>query len=486
MQRFYFILIAIFIACLCLWLPVPEGLSPTGFMMLCVTGGVLILWISQAVDFSASAFFLIGLMALLGDLVQDPNLEQGAGQIGIKLAMQGFASSAWVLVTAALFLAAAVDISGLGRRIGFFLFTRIGATPHRVRLGGILLIFIFSTIIPSPAACAGLGLVILASLVDVFGISRKSNLSKGLFLTVGLGPMLSSLMIMTAGGAPMQTTAYILKGTGHELTWMAYALYGFPMTFGLFLSFYFLLEWFFPLGDEQLKNGEELVAKALASCGKMCLAERWVLGVILVVIPLWITSKVLHPMGNGAIAVLAVATLCAAGSVYRLEKFSFNNFCDKVPWGTLMLFGAVLSLGQGLLETGAASWITHQTLVRFGLADLPLWGIVVGGGALYGLFSLAFSVRSAAIAALTPTIIAFAQSIPEQAGVPTWGLSLILCYMVQFPVVLPAHSPMAMIAYSSNSFSTKDMAKVGGSLMVIALILLFIFSKTVWVWMGVL
>ncbi len=487
MQRLIFILLAAAIACLCLFVPVPEGLTAYGFMVLCVAAGVLLLWITQAVDFSASSFFLMGFLALLGGLINDVSLspEKIGSAPGIRLAMQGFATPAWILVAAALFLAAAVDISGLGRRLGFWLFLKLGVTPRRVRLGAFLLVFIFSAIIPSPAACAGLSLVVLLSLVEVFGISRTGNLSKGLFLTVGFGPMISALMILTAGGGPVQIAAYIYNGTGHELTWLAYAVYGMPMTVGIFATLYVLLNIHFPLGEETLEDGLLKVQNALQGCGKMCLAEKWVLWVLLMVIPLWITSKVLHPVDNATIAVLAVALLCAVGSVCNLAKFNFELFLARVPWGTLMLFGSVLSLGQALLDSGGAAWLTRQTLVRFGLSELPLWGIVIGGGAVYGLFSLAFSARSASIAALAPTIIAFAQSIPEESGISTWGIALVLCYMVQLPVVLPANSPMAMIAYSSNSFTAKDMAKVGSGLVLAAICLMGLFSQTIWKWLGI-
>lgn len=469
-------------------LPVPAGLTHQGFTVLCIAVAMLLLWVSQAVDFSASSFFLLGFMALLGGLADDPHLAgQPLGAVkGVMLSMQGFATPAWTLVLAALFVAAAVDISGLGRRFGFLLIACLGVTVRRVRIGALLLIFCSSVFIPSPAAAATLAFVILSSLVALFAIPRTSNLAKGMFMSVGFCPMISSLMIMTAGGAPVQATAYILKATGHELTWLAYATYGLPLTLCLYGVLYLILERVFPLGDVQLDGGEEKVRRALAECGPLSALEKLVLGVLLLVIPLWVTSKVLHPVDNSTIAVIAVSTLFAGAAALRLPGFAFEDLSAKVPWGTLMLFGSVLSLGQALLESGAAAWVAQETLVRLGVARWPLWGIITGGGLVYGLFSLAFSARSAAIGALAPTVIAFAQSIPPERGISVWGLSMVLCYMVQFPVVLPANSPMAMVAFASNTFTTRDMACVGGLLMGAGLLLILLFSHTVWVWMGMM
>ncbi len=488
MGRFVLIAVVVAIACTSFVVPVPAGLTSLGFTVLCIAVAMLVLWVSQAVDFAASSFFLLGFMALLGGLAEDPHLAgQPLGAVkGVMLSMQGFATPAWTLVLAALFVAAAVDISGLGRRFGFFLIARLGVTVRRVRVGSFLLIFFSSVFIPSPAAAATLGFVILSSLVALFAIPRTSNLAKGMFMTVGFCPMLSSLMIMTAGGAPVQATSYIFSATGHELTWLAYAMYGFPLTLCLYGALYVIQEYWFPLDGIQLDGDEKKVRQALADCGPLSALEKLVLGVLLLVIPLWITSKVLHPVDNSTIAVIAVAVLFGGAAVLRLPHFVFEDVNAKVPWGTLMLFGSVLSLGQALLESGAAAWVAQETLVRLGVAHWPLWGIIAGGGLVYGVFSLAFSARSAAIGALAPTVIAFAQSIPPERGISVWGMSMVLCYMVQFPVVLPANSPMAMIAFASNSFTTRDMARVGGVLMGAGLLLILLFSHTVWVWMGMM
>lgn len=471
-----------------LLLPTPAGLAPQGHVLLAVTFGMLVLWISQAVDFSASSFYLIGLMALGCGLVEDPaNPGQLLGAVkAVKLAMQGFSSTAWILVACALFLAATVDNSGLGRRLSLRFLSLAGTSPKRILLATLVLTLFLSLIIPSPAANSGLCTVLMLSVVRLLEIPLRSNLAKGIFLIVAFGPVLSTLMILTAGGGPVQTAAFIYQGTGYDLSWLEYAVYGAPITLGLCTVLYFLLRILFPVGNAELPDAHKHLCEAMDACGPLSRKEKAIAAVLAVTIPLWATAKVLHPVDPSTIAMLAVALVFCPGVMDSNFAPAWKALSDKVSWGTMMLFGAVLSLGQALLDSGAAAWFAKETLVRMGLTEWPLLGMILGAGCIFALFGLAFSARSAAIGALTPTIIGFAQSLPPERQIPVWGLTLVLNFAVQFTIIFPANSPMAMIAISSNTFNSRDMIRLALPLSLIGFALLALFSCTIWPWMGLL
>ncbi len=488
MRKFVTVCIALAAAAGIMLLPTPPELTEQGHALLAIVACMLILWVSQVVDFSASSFFLMGLMALAGGLVEDPaNPGAPLGAVGgVRLALRGFSSPGWVLVAAALFLAAAVESSGFGRRISLLLLSLVGTTPRRIRIGTLVLTLLLSLIIPSPAANAGLCTVLMLSVMQTLKVPLYSNLAKGTFLTVTFGPIFSAMMVLTAGGGPVQTAAFIYEATGRDLSWLEFALYGAPLGLGLSVGLFFLLEHLFPVRGDALPDGKLLMREALACCGPMTRMEKGIALVLAVTIPLWATSKVLHPVDNSTIAMLAVAAVFFPGLLLREGAPSWQELSERVSWGTLMLFGAVLSLGQALLQSGAAAWLARVTLVEMGVIHWPLLAIVGVGGLLFALLGLAFSARSAAIGALTPTIIGMAQSLPLERQIPVWGLTLILNYAVQFSVVFPANSPMAIIAYSSNTFTTKDMVRLSVPVMILAVLLLVVLSATWWPWLGVL
>lgn len=469
-------------------LPTPESLSPQGHMLLAVTFGMLVIWITQAVDFSASSFYLIGLMALGCGLVEDPSRPgEALGAIkAVRLAMQGFSTPAWVLVLCALFLAAVVDSSGLGKRLSLRFLGFAGLSPGRILMATIVLTLFLSLIIPSPAANSGLCTVLMLSVVRLLEIPLRSNLAKGIFLIVAFGPALSTLMVLTAGGGPVQTAAFIYQGTGHDLSWLAYATYGFPMVICLSLAMYFLLRVLFPVEKGLLPQAGERLAKALAECGPWNRQEKTISAVLLVTIPLWATAKVLHPVDPGTIAMLAVAVVFCPGVMGKNFAPGWEVLSRKVAWGTMMLFGSVLSLGQALLDSGAASWLARTTLVRMGMTEWPLIPMLLVAALIFALFGLAFSARSAAIGALTPTIIGFALSLPPERQIPAWGFALIVNYAMQFTILFPANSPMAMIAMTSNSFDGRDLMRLALPLALAGFAFMALFSCTLWPWLGVL
>lgn len=472
-----------------LLLPTPEGLTPLGHGLLAVTGGMLLLWVTQAVDFSASSFYLMGLMALLSGFAENPAAPgEVIGAVGgVKLAMQGFATPAWILVCCALFLAAEVDASGLGRRVSLRLLSLAGTKPRRILLAALGLTLALALLIPSPAANSGLCTVLLLSVTRQLGIPIKSNLAKSMFLVAAFGPALSTLMVLTAGGGPVQVAAFIHQGTGHDISWLEFFICGAPLALGLCAAMYGLLLLLFPLREEAPPDADSLLCDAVSACGPWSRQEKAVAAVFMLLIPLWATSKVLHPVVPATIAMLAVAAVFCPGVMDR-KGFApaWKLLADKVAWGTMMLFGAVLSMGQALLDSGAAAWLAKATLVRMGLTDWPVLAIIGGGGLLFALFGLAFSARSAAIGALTPTIIGFALSLPPERQIPVWGLTLVMNYAVQFTIIVPANSPMAMIAISSDSFSARDMMRLSIPLTLVGFVLLLLLSLTWWPWLGVL
>lgn len=488
MRKTILVLLALLVVGTILLLPAPEGLSPQGRVLLAVTGGMLVLWVSQAVDVSASSFFLVGLMALGCGLAEDPaNPGQMLGAVrGVKLAMQGFATPAWILVCSALFIAATVDSSGLGRRLSLRLLSIAGTSPGRIRLATMALTLCLALIIPSPAANSGLCTVLMIGVVRLLAIPLYSNLAKSIFLIVAFGPALSTMMVLTAGGGPVQTASFIYQGTGHDLSWLEFFVYGAPLCLGMCVALYFLLKVLFPADKETLPDCGDLLRSAMSDCGPLTRQEKSIAVILALVIPLWATSKVLHSVDTATIAMLAVAAIFTPGVMEKGVSPTWKTLSDRVAWGTLMLFGAVLSLGQALLDSGAAAWLARSTLVRMGLAEWPVLAIIVVGGLVFALFGLAFSARSAAIGALTPTIIGFAQSLPVESQIPVWGLTLIMNYAVQFTIIVPANSPMAMIAITSNTFTPSDMMRLSLPLVGMGFLLLLLLSCTWWPLLGVL
>jgi anion transporter len=459
----------------------PSTLTPVGHSLLSVMLFMLVLWVSEAVGYAASSFILIASFTIL--VAMSPDAANPGKLIGTKtalgMALSGFSSGAWVLVACALFLASAIEITGLGKRIGFFILCHMGAKPKRVLLGVLLMAFVLTLFIPAQAANAALMTAVSVGIIEAFRLDLKSNLAKAMLLIVAFGTGISGMGILTSGAPPVQTAMYIASATKHDISWLQWAIYGIPFSAAVGVVLYLLVLRFFPVGNEELEGGCELIYNRYAEVGKITPKEKKLLGIMCVTIFLWATGKVLHSYDPSTIAVLAVVAIFFPG----LNVATWKELEPRVNWGTLMLFGAAISLGIWLLKSGAAAWVAQNTIISLGVDKWPFLLMVGAGGLFFAIFSLAFSARSAAVAALVPTAIGFAQglSIP---GLNVWGLSLIMYYSIQFSVLIPVNTPMSMVAYSTNTFSSDEMLKVGVPLVLIAVGLMVLFSATYWHWLG--
>ena len=459
----------------------PSTLTPVGHALLTVMLFMLVIWVSEAVGYAASSFFLIAAMTLL--VAFSPQAANPSKLIGTKvalgMALSGFSSQAWVLVVCALFLASAIEITGLGQRMGLFILSHVGAKPKKVLFGVLLMAFILTVFIPAQAANAALMTAVSVGIIEAFGLDLKSNLSKGMLLLVAFGTGIAGMGILTSGAPPIQTAMYISQATKHDITWLQWAIYGMPFALTMGTVLYFLVLYFFPVGKEELAGGVAVVHAHSAKLGPITTREIKLLIIMLATILLWATGMVLHPLNPSTVAVLAVVAIFFPG----LRVATWKELVGKVNWGTLMLFGAAISLGIWLLKSGAAAWVAKNTIISLGVGQWPLLLMIAAGGLFFAIFALAFSARSAAVAALVPTAIGFAQGL-NIPGLNVWGLTLIFYYTIQFSVIIPVNTPMSMVAYSTDTFSSDDMMKVGIPLVLIAIILMVVFSATYWHWMG--
>ncbi len=400
----------------------------------------------------------------------------------LLIAVSGFRSGAWFLVVAALFLAAAIQAAGLGKRLALMVVVRAGSKPRRMRAGILILCFLLTLFIPAQAANAVLMTSVCLGLMQALSIKRNSNLAKGIMLTVSFGCPIAGLGVLTSGAPPIQAADLIYQAVGHHISWLEWMLYGMPFALLLGIILFWLIEWQFPVKAAEVAEGDEAIRQELASLGPLCGREKKLLIIMCGTIFLWSTGNILHQLDNTTVALLATLTIFMPG----INIATWDELENSISWGTLMLFGGAISLGQSLLSTGAAVWVAENTIVSMGVVSWPTVAIIGVGGFFFMLFSLAFSGKAAAVAALVPTAIGFAQAIPESAGINVWGFTLILFYTVQVGVVMPVNTPVSMITYSTNTFSAGEMVRVGIPLCLSALACMILFSLTYWQWVGVI
>jgi di/tricarboxylate transporter len=196
-------------------------------------------------------------------------------------------------------------------------------------------------------------------------------------------------------------------------------------------------------------------------------------------IALWATAAY-HKIDVNTVAILALTLVISP----YIGVVSWKELSKRANVGSIVLIAsAAVSLGQALLDTGAATWLTKTTLGGLGMQHMPPSVMMATLVITLVFIRLAFATITSATATLIPTLLALLLSFGNPA-LPMWGMALVATFTLYFSFILPVSDPHLMIAYSTDTFDVKDLMKIGIPLTLIALILLVVFWFTYWKWLG--
>lgn len=463
-------------------LPPFQGLSTAGQCVLAVLAFAVVMWVTEAVSYPFSAVCItIFLILFLGF---SPETGTSGVLLGtskaIPLALSGFINSGWVLVAAGLFMAACILHTGLEKRIALNILKLVGTKTYNVFAGMIIVMLLLTFFIPSITARSATVTPIAMGLIAAFNVDKKSVFARQLLVCVAISSSISGIGVLSGGAPNAIASAFIAKTLNHPISWGEWFLYSEPFCIILSIVFYFLITRLNKFEFDEVPGGRETVDKALRELGPMTANEKKILSILVVTIILWATES-FHKVDANTVAVLSVTLMLAP----YIGVAGWKDVVGRVDWGTILLFGAGIALGEMLLKSGAAIWLAQASLGSLGIGSLtPVMMMVVITLAIL-VIRFAFASITSATAALVPTVLGFLVSL-NNPNLPMWGMTLIATYGVYFAFILPVNSPQAMIPYATNTFETKDMAKVGIPMTIIGVGMFFLFLFTYWHWVGMI
>jgi len=459
-----------------------AGLTITGQRVFAFLVFIVYLWITEAVPFAVSGIIIVfGLILIMGN---SPVKEANGVVMGtikaIPIAMSGFSNPGWVLVAAGLFIAEAIRLTGLDRRIALNILHRVGAQPNRIIAGVIVIGYCLAFLIPSMVARAATIIPISFGLIEAFQIDLKSTFARQLMLTTGLVSPISGLMLLTAAAPNPLTASYLASSLGKGIYWGQWFIYAAPMSIGFGILLYFLVTRMntFEIGD--LSKGSLLIEQSLANMGPMSGKEKRIAVIFVITILLWATES-LHNIDSNTVAVMAVVLILLPYVGVAVWK----DFAGKINLGTLILFGAGISLGEVLLKSGTALWMAKSSLGSFNLSSMAPETVLLCVVIPLIVMRLAFASIAAFAAVVVPTILGLLGSLGNDQ-LPIWSVTLISSFLVYFSFILPVNTPSAMMAYATNTFDLRDMIKLGIPLTILGIGLFVLLIYTYWHWIGLL
>ena len=464
-----------------LLLPTPANLPVAGHHMLAILAFAVILWMTEAIDYAVSAIVIAVLMAFMLGLapsVADPKVMLGTSR-ALALAFSGFANTALVLVASALFLAAAMTVTGLDKRIALSILSRVGTKTHHVVIGTILVGFVIALMVPSTTARVACLVPITLGIIAAFGVNKRSAFASMLMITTVQTASIWNVGIKTAAAQNMVAIGFIEKTFNQTITWLNWFIAAAPFAVLMCVALYFVMTRMMKPEVAEVPGGHEGIQKSLAALGPIKAAEIKLLIISLTLIGFWATEGVLHKFDTSTTTITAVALMFMPG-------FGILNWKDaqaRIPWGTVLLFGVGISLGTALLQTNAATWLANIAVAEFGLKNATALFILGTMSLFLVVIHLGFASATALASAMIPIVIAVLKGVATP-GINIVGMTMLLQFVVSFGFILVVNAPQNMVAYGTETFSARDFVRTGLVLTVVALALVMLLGATYWRWLG--
>ena len=456
-KSIFFIILAFLILLIFYFIPTPEGLSFSGKIMIGILLMAAILWITEPIPLAVTGLLI---------MIVQPILHVMPAQD----VFQSFGNQAVFFLIGAFIIAGAVEKHGLHKRIALKFLTLFEQSPKMFTFGIMISCALLSFVMPEHGVAAFFLPIILSILIVMKVVPKQSNFGKICMLSIAYGCSIGSLGTLI-GGARNPLTIGVLAEQGITVTFFDWMLYAMPVVFISIPIVWIVLQFTFPIEINSISEAKKEINNQVKKQGKISKNEKIVFGILILTIILWILFSSNTYYG------LAVIAIIGSFLLFITRTVTWKDVEDRVPWGIILLYGGAITLGIGMQETGAGTWIANQIFTTFNVNIYVLIFMMIV------ITILLTNVMSniGAVAILLPIGLAIATEIPDVSPLLA---SMIIALSGGLAFMLVIATPGNAITYSSGYFSTRDLFKAGfiANILCIAVI----FCIAIFYWMGVL
>ncbi|WP_275795040.1 SLC13 family permease [Aliiglaciecola sp. CAU 1673] len=452
------------IALLMLCIPAPEALGQAGWATAAIGIWMAIWWSFEAIPVAVTALIPLVCFAPLGI-------------VDMKSAAAPYANPTIYLFLGGFVLAAAMQKSGLHRRIAYLILSFVSQGARSIVLGFMLVSALLSMWMTNTSTTMML-LPIALSIISTLDLSEEQATPKArkhfqLSLLLGIAYAATIGGMTTLVGTPPNAflAGFMSETFGMEIGFAQWMALGVPLAVILLpLTWWLLTCWIYPVNFKTPQEAKVKLMQQRSALGAVSPAE-WRVGVIFSLVALaWMMRPLLEQwlqldgLSDAGIAMLAAVSLFVVrdGNTVSDTLMNWDDMRD-IPWGILLLFGGGLSLAAAVSSTGLAQWL-GQSLVH--LNSFGVLVLVLSATAMV-IFLTEMTSNLATAATFLPVVAAIALEI---GGMPM-SLTVPVALAASCAFMLPVATPPNAIVFSSGHITIGQMAKAGFILNLLSIVL---------------
>ncbi|MGB9661217.1 MAG: SLC13 family permease [Moorellaceae bacterium] len=437
---------------LIIWfMPTPAGLKVEGQKCLALSLFTVCWW---AFGVAHSGF--VAILLLTGYVV--------AGVAPPEVVFSLWTNPLVYLVIGGYLIAAAVQSSGLGKRIALNFIERYVRSYTNVIIGAYFLGLILSFLVPHPFPRAFLLMSVMAFVIKEANMPARDAASVGLAVFAGSA---ANSMVLLTGDSVLNVAA--VGFSGQTLSWLGWLLYmGVPGIIANILMCLLHLIMFKPTGTFVLEK--EKVREQLQAMGPMSTAEKKTLFWIAVAILLWATDS-LHHIHPGWIAmfIAAVLTMPRIGDVLKPGDWT------QVNMGVLLFLTAALAIGKVGAYAGMNKWIADVLLPAQPPSNALVFTLLAT--VVTVIVHMVLGSALAVMGIVSPTLVGYATA----AGINPLVPALLVYTAVGVHWLLPFHLMNVLVGVGEaggGRYGDAEVFRLGAPMTIVVFILVIV--ETFW------
>ncbi|MCU0574274.1 MAG: DASS family sodium-coupled anion symporter [Syntrophobacteraceae bacterium] len=449
-------------------MPMPS-LSPEAHVLAAIISWVGIWWITEPIPIPMSALLGAVLCVVFG--IADA-----------KKVFAPFADPIIYLFFGSFLLAESMGIHGLDKRFAYSIMSMksVGNSTGRILLAFGLICGFLSMWISNTAATAmmfpiALGIVYAMADITQQKTGRSIDPTR---LRFGTGMMLMAAYAASAGGigTPVGTPpnligiAMIEKFCNVKIPFFQWMSFAIPLLLLLFTLLFLLMYFLHKPEVSHIEGSQQYVKQERAQLGGWTRGQKNAMAAFLVTVALWLIPGALAVlygtdasvyktyskfMPEGVAALVGASLLFLLPVSWKEREFTISwGQAVKIDWGTLLLFGGGITLGNLMFELKLAEVIGKNLLALSGATSV--WGITFGAIFIAILVSETSS-NTASANMVVPVMISLAQAAGVNPIPPAIGATI----GASWGFMLPVSTPPNAIVYGSGMVPITKMIRAG-------------------------
>jgi sodium-dependent dicarboxylate transporter 2/3/5 len=454
---------------LALFLAPLPGLAREAHFLAAVLVWVVVWWVTEPVPLPVTA--LCGaVLCVIGQVAPARDV------------LAPFSNPVIFLFMGSFLVAEAMTVHGLDRRFAFGILSIrwIGDRTGRILWAYGLICVGLSMWISNTATAAmmfpiGLGIIRCLAGLIAKQTGKPVDPAKFRFAT---GMMLMASYASSTGGigTPVGTPpnliglAMIEKFAGIKIPFFQWLLFCLPILAVMYVFLYVLMYRLHKPELVRIEGCREYIREERLKLGAWTRGQKNALAAFLTAVTLWITPGVLtiffgvegrstrafaSRMPEAAAALVAAILLFVLPVDWKRREFTLTwRQAVRIDWGTLLLFGGGLSLGQMMFQTGLAEAVGKGIVEIFGATTL--WGLTLA--AIYiGILVSEATSNTASASMVVPVVISLSLTAGINPLPPAIGATL----GASWGFMLPISTPPNAIVYGSGMVPITKMVRAG-------------------------